>query len=317
MKRERKIRIGSAPRPKGESVGLKPHELCGKKEKGFSPGPFLAGGNVWLAMRSAAEMQAREKQPHQDNSFTVCGKRAFFRGSELQLRHKGLALNALQRRRTLFTAFFRSLFSRGRFCSTTTPSRNRRSDRDRGPERPSGAEGPLLGLRGCLPSYSTTTPNRNVRNPLKTNDRCTFYSTINRGASAPDFAPSTVGAADGSPARRAGEQSRRHPERRRCDTFALGDLVRSPRALWVVASHGILRGATAQKSPTNRHTMQSLFQPISLKTNDRHPYKVTHFFEDLLGAPNLSRARRGISRLAFFPAVSCALSASSASRTAR
>ncbi len=119
------------------------------------------------------------------HDLAVCGKRALFRGSELQLRHKGLALNALQRLRTFFTAFFRSLLG----AWHAIPG-NR-------------SWHPLsVGVRFAIHKlqdatyesqtmhfYSTIRKSRNARNSQKTNDRCTFYSTINRDVSEPNFSP--------------------------------------------------------------------------------------------------------------------------------
>lgn len=81
--------------------------------------------------------------------------------------------------------------------------------------------------------YSTLMPNRNRCNLLKTNDRCTFYSTQNQGGIRADFV--------------------------------------------LDAARFFCNFERAQRQ-MKCHTLQSLFQPISLKTNDRRPHKVTHNF---------------------------------------
>lgn len=72
-----------------------------------------------------------------------------------------------------------------------------------------------------------------------------------------------------------------------------------------VSNHGILQ--------LKCHTMPSNCQRISLKTNGRHPHKVSHFFKGVLGSPVPACRLAGRSRLPYFPAVSSAASASYAS----
>jgi hypothetical protein len=86
------------------------------------------------------------------------------------------------------------------------PTKNHRRDRAVG----------SVSTRHCLPS-------RNARNLLKTNDRATLYSTLNRGVSIP------------------------------CLLASLTHCLR-----------------------ITRHTMQSKFRSISLKTKESDPRKVTH-----------------------------------------
>ena len=62
------------------------------------------------------------------------------------------------------------------------------------------------------------------------------------------------------------------------------------------------RSAIAPSAPQIKcHIMPSHFRLISLKTNDRHPREVSHFFVACLGSP--------ISRLAFLPGLASASSA--------
>ncbi len=63
-----------------------------------------------------------------------------------------------------------------------TQSRRPASRQVQAPARPSGGPNPVH-------FYSTITPNRNVRNSLKTNNRCTSYSTEDRGGLRPRFSP--------------------------------------------------------------------------------------------------------------------------------
>ncbi len=160
--------------------------------------------------------------------------------------------------------------------------------------------------------YSTTTLNRNVRNTLKTNDRCTFYSTINRGVSELKSAVFQPPASSIEPLQvdtrchlRAPylAQNTRPAQIRSTQRFeavlplvaqtllpalrpAAGGsnvsvLLRDQRYNTQPQArtnpHELNRTTSPRRSePTNRHTMQSKFRSISLKTNESDPNKVTH-----------------------------------------
>ncbi len=55
---------------------------------------------------------------------------------------------------------------------------------------PARLAAPIISLDRCA-FYSTTTPNRNVRNSLKTNGRCPVYSTEDRGGLQAPSLPSS------------------------------------------------------------------------------------------------------------------------------
>jgi hypothetical protein len=125
--------------------------------------------------------------------------------------------------------------------------------------------------------YSTMKPSRNRRNSLKTNNRCTLYSTINRGGAAAHFPAQNP----------ASSLSLRE---KRWDAFSPNFL---PVALKTNESDPHRAGQflkdrsrVQRKSPAGNHksrhskchTMPGRFRRISLKTNVRYPREVTHNF---------------------------------------